>query len=119
MAYEVLFTIWQGGQLAIPVRTTLGKVKTILGADYTPAILCSIMYAQCCQTLACSNYAKSVACSFYFFTLSLAARIQITYITMLNQKSPSDNGKFLAPLLSAERIHAPSKSDISVTTEME
>ena len=35
MASEVLFTIWQGGQLAIPVRTTLVKVKTNLGADYT------------------------------------------------------------------------------------
>ncbi len=39
MAYEVLFTIWQRGQLAIPVRTTLAKVKTILGADYTLAML--------------------------------------------------------------------------------
>jgi hypothetical protein len=36
MTSEVLFTIWQGGQLAIPVRTTLAKEKTILGADYTP-----------------------------------------------------------------------------------
>ena len=38
MAYEVLFTIWQGGQLAIPLKTTLAKVKTILGADYTLAM---------------------------------------------------------------------------------
>ena len=38
MASEVLFTIWHGGQLATPVRTTLEKVKTILGADYTPAM---------------------------------------------------------------------------------
>jgi hypothetical protein len=40
MASEVPFTIWQGGQLAtpVPVRTTLAKVKTILGADYTPAM---------------------------------------------------------------------------------
>jgi hypothetical protein len=51
MAYEVLFTIWQGGQLAIPLKTTLAKVKTILGADSTLAMLCSIMYAPCCQTL--------------------------------------------------------------------
>ncbi len=55
MAYEVLFTIWQGGQLVIPLRMTLAKVKTILGADYTLAMLCSIMYAPCCQTLICSN----------------------------------------------------------------
>jgi hypothetical protein len=33
MAYKVLFTIWQGGQLAIPLKTTLAKVKTILGAE--------------------------------------------------------------------------------------
>jgi len=43
MASEVLFTIWQKGQL-IPVRTTFSKVKTILGADYTPAMLCSVMH---------------------------------------------------------------------------
>ncbi len=60
MTSEDLFTIWQGGQLAIPVRTTLAKEKTILGADYTPAMLCSVMYAPCCQTLICSDYAKSV-----------------------------------------------------------
>jgi hypothetical protein len=60
MASEVLFTIWQGGQLASPVRTTLAKVKTILGADYTLAMLCSIMYAPCCQMLIFSNKAKSV-----------------------------------------------------------
>jgi hypothetical protein len=35
MASEVLFAIWQGGQLAIPVRTTFLEVKTNLGADYT------------------------------------------------------------------------------------
>ncbi len=35
MASEVLFTIWQGGQQAIPGRTTLVKAKTNLGADYT------------------------------------------------------------------------------------
>jgi hypothetical protein len=46
----VLFTTWQGGQLAIPVRTTLAKIKTIiLGADDTPAM--PVMYAPCCQTL--------------------------------------------------------------------
>jgi hypothetical protein len=39
MAYEVLFTIWQGGQLAIPLKTTLAKVKTILGAVSTLAML--------------------------------------------------------------------------------
>ncbi len=39
---------------------TLAKVKTILGADYTLAILCSIMYAPCCQMLICNNLAKSV-----------------------------------------------------------
>jgi hypothetical protein len=38
MAYEMLFTIWQGGQLNTPVRTTLAQIKTILGADYTPAM---------------------------------------------------------------------------------
>jgi hypothetical protein len=43
MASEVLFTIWQGGQLNTPVRTTLAKVKTILGADYTLAMLCGII----------------------------------------------------------------------------
>jgi hypothetical protein len=43
MASEVLFMIWQGGQLASPVRTTLAKVKAILGADYTLAMLCSII----------------------------------------------------------------------------
>jgi hypothetical protein len=43
MASEVLFTIWQGGQLASPVRTTLAKVKPILGTDYTLAMLCSII----------------------------------------------------------------------------
>jgi hypothetical protein len=42
MPSEVVFTIWQGGQLATPVRTTLAKVKTILGADYTPAMPCSV-----------------------------------------------------------------------------
>ncbi len=55
MAYEVLFTIWQGGQLTIPLKTTLAKVKTILGADSTLAMLCSIMYAPCCQTPICST----------------------------------------------------------------
>jgi hypothetical protein len=39
MASEVLFMIWQRGQMAIPVRMTLAKVKMILGADYTPAML--------------------------------------------------------------------------------
>jgi hypothetical protein len=38
MASEVLFTIWLGGQLNTPVRTTLAQIKTILGADYTPAM---------------------------------------------------------------------------------
>ncbi len=38
MASEVLFTIWHGGQLATPMRSTSAKVKTILGADYTPAM---------------------------------------------------------------------------------
>jgi hypothetical protein len=56
----VLFTIWQGGQLAIPSKTTLANVNTILGADYTLAMLCCIMYTPCCQTLICSNKAKSV-----------------------------------------------------------
>ncbi len=58
MAYEVLFTIWQGSQQAIPLKKILANVKTILGADYNLAMLCSIMYAPCCQTLICSNYAK-------------------------------------------------------------
>ncbi len=57
--HEVLFTIWQGAQLAIPLKTTLVKVKTILGADYTLAMLCSIMYAPCCQTLICSTAGDS------------------------------------------------------------
>ncbi len=55
MASEVLFMIWQGGQLGIHVRTKLAKVKTILGADYALAMLCSIMYAPCCQMLICNN----------------------------------------------------------------
>jgi hypothetical protein len=55
IAYEVLFTIWQGGQLAILLKTTFAKVKTILGAVYTLAMLCSIMYALCCKALICSN----------------------------------------------------------------
>jgi hypothetical protein len=55
MAYEVLFTIWQGGQIAIHLKTTLAKVKTILGAVSTLAMLCSIMYAPCCQTPICST----------------------------------------------------------------
>jgi hypothetical protein len=38
MASEVLFTIWHGGQLNTPMRTTLAQIKTILGADYTPAM---------------------------------------------------------------------------------
>jgi hypothetical protein len=38
MVSEVLFKKWHGGQIATPVRTTLEKVKTILGADYTPAM---------------------------------------------------------------------------------
>jgi hypothetical protein len=59
MAYEVLFTIWQGGQLAIPLKTTLAKVKTILGAVSTLAMLCSIMYAPCCQTPTCSTAGAS------------------------------------------------------------
>ena len=42
MASEVLFTIWQGGHLNTPTRTTLAKVKTILGADITPAMPCSV-----------------------------------------------------------------------------
>jgi hypothetical protein len=31
MASEVLFTIWQGGQLTIPVKTTLKKINGYLG----------------------------------------------------------------------------------------
>jgi hypothetical protein len=42
MASGVLFTIWQGGHLNTPTRTTLAKVKTILGADITPAMPCSV-----------------------------------------------------------------------------
>ncbi len=38
IAYEVLFTIWQGGQLAI-LKDDISDVKTILGADYTLAML--------------------------------------------------------------------------------
>ncbi len=55
MASEVLFRIWQGGQPAITVRTTSAKVKTIPGVNYTLAMLCSIMYAPCCQTLIGNN----------------------------------------------------------------
>jgi hypothetical protein len=46
MTSELLSTIWQGGQLAIPVRMILAKVKTILGGICTPAMPCSVMYAQ-------------------------------------------------------------------------
>ncbi len=47
MTSELLSTIWQGGQLAIPVRMILAKVKRILGAFYyTPAMHCSVIYAQ-------------------------------------------------------------------------
>jgi hypothetical protein len=42
-------------QLAIPVRTTLAKVKTILGANYAYAMPYSVMYAPCYQTLICNN----------------------------------------------------------------
>jgi hypothetical protein len=66
MASEMLFRIWQGDRLAIPVRTTFAKVKTILGADYTLAMLCSIMNAPCCQMLICSNTAKSVVTSIHY-----------------------------------------------------
>jgi len=59
MAYEVLFHDMAGGQLAIPLKTTLAKVKTILGADSTLAMLCSLMYAPCCHTLICSTAGDS------------------------------------------------------------
>ncbi len=38
---------WQEGQLAIPVRMTLAKVKTILGVYYNPAVCkwCKQLYA--------------------------------------------------------------------------
>ncbi len=42
------------------LQTTLEKIKTILGADYTLVMLCSVMYAPCCQTLICIIKAKSV-----------------------------------------------------------
>jgi hypothetical protein len=38
MASEVLFTIWQGGWRDTPKRTTLGLVKTIVGANWPPAM---------------------------------------------------------------------------------
>jgi hypothetical protein len=60
MGFEALFTIWKGGQLSVPVRTTFAKVETILGANYTPAIPSSAMYATRCQTLICNNKAKSI-----------------------------------------------------------
>jgi hypothetical protein len=49
----VLFTIWQGGQLAIPVRTTLAKVKTILGADYTLAMKSAVPCQALCYFVVC------------------------------------------------------------------
>jgi hypothetical protein len=55
MAFEVPFMIWQGGQVATPVRTKFAKVKTFWGADYTPAMPCSVMYVPCCQTLICNK----------------------------------------------------------------
>ncbi len=71
MASELLLTIWQGDQMAIPVTTTLANLNTILWADYTPAMPCSVMYeyAKCCQTLICNNYAKSVVTAKHY-TLS-------------------------------------------------
>ncbi len=42
------------------LQTTLEKIKTILGADYTFVMLCSVMYAPCGQVLICSIKAKSV-----------------------------------------------------------
>ncbi len=111
MAYEVLFTIWQGGQLAIPLKTTLGKVKTILGAVSTLAMLCSIMYAPCCQTLhspaqygvASCNWAKSVVTGKHFVpsavgstsfsrkneTLYLIAGVNNLQHILTNQSVPS------------------------------
>ncbi len=40
-----------GGQLASPVRTTLAKVKSILGADYTVAMKSSVPGPIACQAL--------------------------------------------------------------------
>ncbi len=38
MASKVAFTIWQGGWRNTPKRTTLAKVKTIVGVNKPPAI---------------------------------------------------------------------------------
>jgi hypothetical protein len=81
MAIEVLFTIWQGGQLANPVWTTLAKVKMILGANYTLAMLCSIMNAPCCQTLICSDQAKSVVTGKHYMPSAVGS----TYFLMKNE----------------------------------
>ena len=83
MAYEVLFTIWQGGQLAIPMWTTLAKVKMILGANYTLAMLCSIMNAPCCQTLICSDQAKSVVTGKHYMPSAVGS----TSFSMKNAKN--------------------------------
>jgi hypothetical protein len=53
-----------GGPPSHPLEDDLAKVKTILGADSTLAMLCSIMYAPCCQTLICSTAGDSkLGCS--------------------------------------------------------
>jgi hypothetical protein len=70
MASEVLFTIWQGGQLAIHVRTTLAKVKTILGADYTLAMKSAVpgqalCYFVVCIPVASTRYSSCLLDSFF------------------------------------------------------
>jgi hypothetical protein len=57
------------------------NVKTILGADYTLAKLCSIMYAPCCQTLICSNNAKSVVTGKHY----MPSAVDSTSFSMKNE----------------------------------
>jgi hypothetical protein len=48
MAYEVLFTISQGGQLAIPLKTTLAKLKKQKTKEQKAAIsiICNAGYRE-------------------------------------------------------------------------
>ncbi len=52
-----------GGPASNPLKDDISESKDDSGADYTLSMLCSIMYAPCCQTLISSNYAKSVVTS--------------------------------------------------------
>jgi hypothetical protein len=82
-----------GGPTSIPVWTTLAKVKTILGADYTLAMLCSIMNAPCCQTLICSNKANLVITGKHYMPSAEGSLYKSTShnINGLNINSPQIN----------------------------